>query len=526
MTLTIKIGTLNDSDQSAVHNGTENGSDFRKITPTEEEICDDVVLLWKEEPGTEDATIQHLYDRITERNQSWKLSASRFRKILNEHHLYDTDLETVSLYKDKIHFPKALDSDAKVEVKFIDDEHGRGLFAKRDFSKGQIILKENKPIVYIPPLDKLFLISNGKACARCGKALYDLTQHKIMVHYLDCEVCKAIWCSEKCKKAHASLHELLYHSWRSNRIDILHAGNWKRFVNYCEKYCFTAAFSVGLIYGSMLLDTTGEVKEQWQKLASISQRERIKLRDASGIGSTFSLLNGTTVHTEEESDNGTKKGVEKNIDDETVWEKCYELFCGAFPKASEEIDFEKFLTMIGTFNINQYNGQVYHWISFINHDCEPNAYIEQVEEHEELRLHARKPIKKGEQIRITYVNPLHGVRLRRRELRVNWGFLCQCDRCQNELSTFERVPNLEKKNADANLGVEKIDSNDNSEDGSKKSTGNRKSSMREAQPDLKELLKNGKEFELDIPETVDTQGNVRKTSVRFDSNVSVAVDER
>lgn len=156
MTLTIKIGTLNDSDQSAVHNGTENGSDFRKITPTEEEICDDVVLLWKEEPGTEDATIQHLYDRITERNQSWKLSASRFRKILNEHHLYDTDLETVSLYKDKIHFPKALDSDAKVEVKFIDDEHGRGLFAKRDFSKGQIILKENKPIVYIPPLDKLF----------------------------------------------------------------------------------------------------------------------------------------------------------------------------------------------------------------------------------------------------------------------------------------------------------------------------------------------------------------------------------
>ena len=118
------------------------------------------------------------------------------------------------------------------------------------------------------------------------------------------------------------------------------------------------------------------------------------------------------------------------------------------------------------------------------------------------------------------------MRLRRRELRVNWGFLCQCDRCQNELSTFERVPNLEKKNADANLGVEKIDSNDSSEDGSKKSTGNRKSSMREAQPDLKEILKNGKEFELDIPETVDTQGNVRKTSVRFDSNVSVAVDER
>ncbi|KAF4003482.1 SET domain family protein [Saccharomyces cerevisiae] len=168
------------------------------------------------------------------------------------------------------------------------------------------------------------------------------------------------------------------------------------------------------------LDTTGEVKEQWQKLASISQRERIKLRDASGIGSTFSLLNGTTVHTEEESDNGTKKGVEKNIDDETVWEKCYELFCGAFPKASEEIDFEKFLTMIGTFNINQYNGQVYHWISFINHDCEPNAYIEQVEEHEELRLHARKPIKKG--TNTYYVrHPLHGVRLRRRELRVNWG---------------------------------------------------------------------------------------------------------
>ncbi|EJS43529.1 set5p [Saccharomyces arboricola H-6] len=526
MGLTIKIETLNDSDGPTVQTRAENSINSRDITPTEEEICDDVVLLWKEEPGTEDATIQHLYDRILERNQMWKLSASRFRKVLNQHHLYDTDLETVSLYKENIHFPKALDSNDKIKVKFIDDECGRGLFAEKDFTKGQIILRENKPIVFVPPLDKLFFISNGKACARCGKALYDLTQHKIMVHYLDCEVCKAIWCSEKCKKAHAPLHELLYHSWRSHRIDILHAGNWKRFVNYCQKYCFTAAFSIGLIYGSMLLDTTGEVREQWDELASVSQKVRIKLRDASGIGSTFNLMNGTTVHTEDGSDNSSNKGDEKNIDDEIVWEKCYELFCNAFPKASEEIDMDKFLTMIGTFNINQYNEQIYHWHSFMNHDCEPNAYIEQAEEHDELKLHARRPIKKGEQICVTYVNPLHGVRLRRRELRVNWGFLCQCDRCQNELSTFERVPNSEKENEGTNLTVNETDSDGSSEDGSKKLTGGRKSSMREAQPDLKEILKNGKEFELDIPETVDTQGNVRKTSVRFDSNVSVAVDDR
>ncbi|CAI1739334.1 hypothetical protein SEUBUCD646_0O03750 [Saccharomyces eubayanus] len=524
MGLTIKIETLNDSDQSPVQEGVEDGSNAQDVAPTEEEICDDVVLLWKEEPGTEDATIQHLYDRIRERNPTWKLSASRFRNILNQHHLYDTDLETVSLYKENIHFPKAVDSNAKVKVEFIDDERGRGLFAEKDFAKGQIILKENKPIVFIPPLDKLFFISNGKACARCGKALYDLTQQKIMVHYLDCEVCKAIWCSDKCKKAHAPLHELLYHSWRSNRIDILHAGNWKRFVNYCEKYCFTAAFSIGLIYGSMLLDSTGEVKEQWDELASVSQRVRIKLRDASGIGSTFNLMNGTIAHTEDGSDNGAKKDDDENADDEIVWEKCYELFCGAYPKASEEIDLEQFLTMIGTFNINQYNGQIYHWHSFMNHDCEPNAYIEQAEEHEELKLHARKPIKKGEQVCVTYVNPLHGVRLRRRELRVNWGFLCQCDRCRNELSTFERVPNSDKESVSTNLA--KVDSDDTSDDTPGRSTDNRKSSMREAQPDLKEILKNGKEFELDIPETVDTQGNVRKTSVRFDLNVFVAVDER
>lgn len=50
----------------------------------------------------------------------------------------------------------------------------------------------------------------------------------------------------------------------------------------------------------------------------------------------------------------------------------------------------------------------------------------------------------------------------------------------------------------------------------------RKSSIRNRKPDLKEMLKNSKEFELEAPAAL---GRNRSTSVRFDDIVSMAVEE-
>lgn len=63
----------------------------------------------------------------------------------------------------------------------------------------------------------------------------------------------------------------------------------------------------------------------------------------------------------------------------------------------------------------------------------------------ELKVYARKFIKKDEELVTTYVNPLHGVSLRRRELRVNWGFICNCDRCAKEIELRKKC-SLDKRN--------------------------------------------------------------------------------
>lgn len=110
--------------------------------------------------------------------------------------------------------------------------------------------------------------------------------------------------------------------------------------------------------------------------------------------------------------------------------------------------------------------------SLMNHDCEPNAFV--IFEGRELRLRSQRPIARGEEITITYVTPGFGVSKRRKELKNNYYFDCQCSlirsvivivpqlihvagkRCQAESSEISRLfdgdPNRVKSFEDVSEG--------------------------------------------------------------------------
>jgi hypothetical protein len=102
------------------------------------------------------------------------------------------------------------------------------------------------------------------------------------------------------------------------------------------------------------------------------------------------------------------------------------------------------------------HGGLYTLHSHLNHSCTPNVsarHFDQRSSLSRLTLIAKSPIKKGEELCISYVNPESGVRWRQRELEP-WGFgRCRCARCERE--EREEKEREEKEKAEGGDGEEK-----------------------------------------------------------------------
>lgn len=92
------------------------------------------------------------------------------------------------------------------------------------------------------------------------------------------------------------------------------------------------------------------------------------------------------------------------------------------------------------------HGGLYILHSHINHSCDPNISVRHLEQRTALArisVIARRDIKVGEELTVTYVNPQMGLYERRQGL-LEWGFgQCKCARCVQE----EQDPTRQTKDA-------------------------------------------------------------------------------
>lgn len=363
----------------------------------------------------------------------------------------------------------------------------RKIVATDTYRLGELIAFETDPICLIPPLDKLTLLQKGKCCAVCGKSLssHNISPHFIMTHGLDCSECEFVWCSKKCKLKNQILHKSLQHG-KHKLGNKLQYKKWYEFEKFCHDNDLISAYSVAIIVATILLNCNTDNKnlcKQWESLAVPS----------------VSNTNET-------------------------WENCYKLFQEVFPHLDQFNNLQSFMSQIGKFNINQRSQQLYFITSLLNHSCEPNVHFE-INDKNDCKMFARADISIGDELSITYINPLHNVEIRQKELKQKYGFDCRCRRCETELQQINQTvkPKIVVKDAHSNgsLNTPAIIT----ESPQRLSTSTRrKSSMRSKRPDLTALLKNGQEFDLDIPENLGVPQR-RRTSVRFDGTVSMAVEE-
>ena len=73
---------------------------------------------------------------------------------------------------------------------------------------------------------------------------------------------------------------------------------------------------------------------------------------------------------------------------------------------------------------------LYALASMLNHDCAPNGRVS-FDSNKRLHLFAKRDIARGEEISVTYCNPLLGTPARQEKLRRNRFFLCKCTRCND-----------------------------------------------------------------------------------------------
>jgi hypothetical protein len=85
-------------------------------------------------------------------------------------------------------------------------------------------------------------------------------------------------------------------------------------------------------------------------------------------------------------------------------------------------------------------GRLYPQISRVNHDCNPNAVIQPLEEAQ--RLVAATDIAEGEEISISYLGLLlyAETSVRRERLQQSKFFECQCPRCSSDEDKAARIP--------------------------------------------------------------------------------------
>lgn len=74
-------------------------------------------------------------------------------------------------------------------------------------------------------------------------------------------------------------------------------------------------------------------------------------------------------------------------------------------------------------------------IARINHDCRPNAEYRFSHPLLAQLVHAARDIFPGEELTISYLNPLQPLAARQKRLSQNWGFTCSCPACKSSSST-------------------------------------------------------------------------------------------
>jgi SET domain len=141
---------------------------------------------------------------------------------------------------------------------------------------------------------------------------------------------------------------------------------------------------------------------------------------------------------------GTKEYSGTDLNEETLREMFGKVF--TFNLISAAVT-DRFQLLVNCFTMvsSCYDplGLILHPLAALaNHSCSQNAFLRFDRDYEghRLSIHALRPIVRGEQVVVSYIDATNPVHVRQKELQDRYFFTCECSKCSNALIRKEEIP--------------------------------------------------------------------------------------
>ncbi len=362
-----------------------------------------------------------------------------------------------------------MNSDDNVMVQMINESKGRGLFALRDFVKGETLFRE-KPLVSVQ--FSWNQVYGYKSCHHCLEPLESANENAVRLandpnivlpnheccatrknFHVKCSNCDVIFCSKSCQEeSWTSYHKILCHIDPNHPLKVLDE-LW-RSIHYPPE---TASIflivrilasivqasdpevQMGLFMG-LMHDTVNKKEQLVHKMLGdkfadqIEQLRMATLQIFSAYPVVQSLLSPDGFAAILALIGRNSQGIGTSA--LAVWVKKAEklpLKDEDKAKLGDLIDavYSAIDQHSGSFMNNEGSG-LYAKQSTINHSCEPNAEVEFPFNNHELVVNATRNISAGEEIFISYIDCCDLERSRHSRNRIlgeNYLFHCDCFKC-------------------------------------------------------------------------------------------------
>lgn len=272
------------------------------------------------------------------------------------------------------------------------DTVGRHMVATRDIKQGEMILKE-KPAVLGPK------ITCPAQCLGCGKKLEPQTIGDKLDFY-KCTICNWPMCGPKCEKSEGHQPECKIMSDRKFKCKI----KYEKPDKSEAAYCVISPLRV------LLMKETNPL--QYENIMNLESHLEDRMNTP-----LYMVLKANLV--------------------------TFVVQVLGLPFNEETILKVASIFDTNSFDVRSPDGSrklrgIYVTASMMNHSCRPNTRHIFLGDEYHMAMIATVPIAKGELITNTYTQSLWGTLDRRKQLKTNKCFDCECDRCQDptEFGTY------------------------------------------------------------------------------------------
>lgn len=442
-------------------------SEKEKQTPSEEQIIEASRSKLNDLPTL---GIAKLLIQLQTENQ-WSLSEKRLKTILVKANLRQTKPSTngkqdnTPSHVPLSHLDTSLNIPEGIKAVYFDRIKGKGLIADRDFKEGQTIFNEDA-FVASAPSQAMRQVEQGELCSNCFAPLAGS-----LVVRCGQKDCESRFCTRLCQTRAQTAHHAILCPGQNPSIKpfnkFLSIQKWlslaivsKTLAKILLTHSNHASASLHTSHNKRSEEqpkaTLEEMLSHFDAFATVSELERRARNPGWEVERSAFLTSMQEAHSL------LCKGLDPRIERKKwpLWKD--------FPEnvAEKLFTWDNFILLLGRANINtEAQGGMYLVHSHLNHSCLPNVTIRHppsrhgVRQATKITAMAKKDIKKGDELVITYQDPSLEISRRRMLLWREYMFgPCECQRCLDELKGMD-----EEQKKEMESGSWKVDVNEEEE---------------------------------------------------------------